>query len=208
MTAPLLAPDIGADFEALALPHLDAIRRFARSLTRNAADADDLVQETCIRAMRGWHTFRPDSHPRAWLFRICRNTFLRMQRRRRAVLAIEDGDAEVTSAIAARARAAHAERANVFDQLDVRPAVERAIRALREPYRSALALVDLEGRSYEDAADVLGVTTGTVKTRVHRGRRLVQGTLHAWAADAGLRQRRTAPPRHPSAALDRPLRCA
>jgi RNA polymerase sigma-70 factor (ECF subfamily) len=208
MTPPLLTPNAGQDFEALALPHLEAIRRFAQSLTRNAADADDLVQETFIRAMRGWHTFRPDSHPRAWLFMICRNIFLRLQRRRRATLAIEDDDPDVTSAIASRARATHVEQANMLDSLDVRPAVQGAIGDLREPYRTAVALVDLENRSYEEAAAALGVTTGTMKTRVHRARRLLRGTLMAYAVDAGLRTRRARPRRPVSEVLDRPLRCA
>ena len=208
MTQPMLAPSSGEDFEVLAFAHLEVIRRFALSLTRNPADADDLVQETYIRALRGWRTFRPDSNLRAWLFRICRNTFLRMQRRPRRLIAIGDGDPDVTSAIAAEARARHAALANLFDQLDVRPAVESAIDDLREPYRTVLVLVDLENRSYEEVAAILGVTMGTVKTRVHRARRLVQGALIAYAVDAGLETRRAFRRPHASAESHRRLRCA
>src|ERR1700681_77682 len=79
-------------FESIALPHLDAVARFARSLTRNREDADDLVQETFLYADRGWDTFDRSADPRPWLFTICRNAFLRMRRPTTTMIESEDGD--------------------------------------------------------------------------------------------------------------------
>ena len=88
-------------FEAEALPYIDDVYRFALSLTRDAADADDVVQETFLRAYRSWHTFQPGSDARRWLFTITRNVFLRSRERERRHVDLEDGDLEALSSFAA-----------------------------------------------------------------------------------------------------------
>ncbi len=178
-----------ADFESLTLPHLEAIWRYAFSLTRNAADAEDLVQETYLRALRGWSTFRQESDAARWLFTICRNTFLRLHRRHWAMVAIDDGDLDAMPAALAHARARHDGLEDLFDHLDVRPAIERALDDLSEPHRTILVLVDMEGRSYNEAAAILGVPTTTVRSRLFRARRSIEDALILYAEDAGLRRR-------------------
>lgn len=174
------------DFETLTLPHLKAVARFARFLTRDAADADDLVQETYLRALRGWSTFHPGSDARRWLFTICRNSFARLYHRRRVVVDSDDGDLDAMPAVMAHVRAMHDGLGNLFDQLDVRPAIERAVNDLPEPHHTILVLVDLQGCSYEEAAAILDVPVGTVRSRLFRARRLIQDALIAHAEDLGL----------------------
>ena len=135
------------DFEALTLPHLKAVARFALSLTRDAADADDLIQETYLRALRGWNTFQPGGDARRWLFTICHNSFVRLYHRRRTVVDSADGDLDAMPAVMAHVRAVHDGLGDLFDQLDVRPAIERAINDLPEPHHTILVLVDLQGCS-------------------------------------------------------------
>jgi RNA polymerase sigma-70 factor (ECF subfamily) len=186
-------------FEQEALPHLDDVARFARSLTRSPADADDLVQETFLRAFRGWHTYRPGSDARRWLFTICKHVFLRSRERAERVVEL-DADPGLEAVAAARLhnaiRAAGGD--DLFDRLDLGPAIERAIAALPEPFRVAVALVDVEGYAYDEAAAVLEVPIGTVRSRLFRARRLLQEALFDHARDAGLLgQRPAAPSRRP-----------
>ena len=177
------------EFETLTMPHLAAVARFALSLTRNAADADDLVQETYLSALRGWGTFHAGSDARRWLFTICHNTFVRLYHRRRAMLDSDDGDLDAMPAVIAHVRATHDGLGNLFDQIDVRPAIERAINDLPEPHHTILVLVDLQGYSYDEAAAILDVPTGTVRSRLFRARRLIQDALIAYAADLGIGRR-------------------
>ena len=180
-------------FEALTLPHLASVARFALSLTRDPANADDLVQETYLRALRGWSTFRHGSDPRRWLFAICRHTFLRMRSRRHELVESDDGDLDAMPAVLGHVRAVNEGLSELFDLLDVQPAIVEAIDALPEPHHSILVLVDLEGHSYEEAAAVLDVPVGTVRSRLYRARRMIQDALIAYAHDAGLGRRPSSP---------------
>ena len=175
-----------ADFESLTLPHLQSVARFALSLTRNRANADDLVQETYLKALRGWKTFRPGSDPRRWLFAICRNTFLRYRRDRDELVESDDGDLDAMPAVLGHVRAVHEGLGEVFDLIDVQPAIMKAIDELPEPHHTILVLVDLEGCSYEEAAAILDVPLGTVRSRLYRARRMIQEALLAYAQDAGI----------------------
>ena len=177
------------DFESTALPHLDAVARFALSLTRDRSDADDLVQDTYLRAFRGWRTFRPGSDARRWLFAICRNAFLRTRRRRGVFVESEDGDVDAMPAVQSHLQAMREGLGDLFDLIDVQPAIARAVGQLPEPHHSILVLVDLEGHSYEDAAAVLDIPIGTVRSRLFRARRMIQESLIAFAEDAGLARR-------------------
>lgn len=176
-------------FEALALPHLEDVARFALSLTRERADADDLVQETFLRAFRYWGTFIVGQDPRRWLFTITRNVFVRHRRSAGLVVESDDGDLDAMPSVVSHVHAMRGGLGALFDELDVGPAIARAVDALPEPHRSAIVLVDVEGLTYGEAAAILGVPVGTVRSRLFRARRAVQGELIAFAEDAGIGRR-------------------
>ena len=172
-------------FEDEALPWVDDVYRFALSLTHDAVDAEDVVQDTFLRAYKSWHTYVPGSDCRRWLFTICRNVFLRSLERRSTT--IDFGDAE-GDALASRAMFREATRDStddLFSRLDLGPAIERALARLPEPFQSTLVLVDVEDQPYEAAATILGIPVGTVRSRLFRGRRLMQEMLLTHARDAG-----------------------
>lgn len=178
--------EVGSEFSEGALAAFDDVFRFARSLTRDDADADDLVQETYLRAFRSWRTFLPGSDVRRWLFTICRNAFLRSREREERYTPLEDGEGETLRAVEQHAAWAREGTDDLLQRLDLRPAVARALQALQEPFRSAVVLVDLEDHSYDDASAILGVPIGTVRSRLFRGRRILQEHLMDFARDAGL----------------------
>ena len=185
MTAPTATREGDARFEAEALPFIDDVYRFALSLTRDASDADDVVQETFLRAYRSWHTFQPGSDARRWLFTITRNVFLRTRERERRHVEVEDGDLEALSSFAAHSDMVRDGSDQILSRIDLGPALRRALDELDEPFKSAVMLVDLEDQSYDAASQILGVPIGTVRSRLFRGRRILQEKLHTYAHDAG-----------------------
>jgi RNA polymerase sigma-70 factor (ECF subfamily) len=175
-----------AAFQAEALQHLDAVYRYAYALARDRSEAEDLTQDTFLQALRHWDQFRPGTNARAWLFTICRNLFLR-QRERRAreeptEAAVLDGIASAAQAFAAPADAGRA----LFDAPELGDVIRRELDRLPAEYREVVELSDLQDQSYADIAHVLGVPIGTVKSRLFRGRRLLQEALIDYARDAGL----------------------
>ena len=172
-----------------ALPHMEAVHRFALRLAAGDDDeAGDLVQETFLRAYRAWEGFRPGTNARAWLFTICRNVFLRSRERRgRAVEIPVDADPEVEALAATTGawEAMNADPERAFFDSFVDADVLREIDRLPEPYREAVVLVDLEGFSYDEAREMLSLPVGTVKSRLYRGRRLLQQALYAYALEMG-----------------------
>lgn len=179
-------------FERAALCFLDDVARFALALTRDESEADDLVQETFLRALRSWHTFQIGTDCRKWLFTICRNAFIRrLQKQKRLVLKDEE-DLDAMPSVLHHIGATREGLGDLFDRIDVRPAIEQSIRSLPEPHHSILVLVDLEGLRYEEAAEILKVPVGTVRSRLFRARRLVQEHLLDHARDMGIGGRRVA----------------
>lgn len=174
-------------FEAETIRFLPDIRRFALALARDAADADDLVQETYLRAFKARDTFKPHAGTRQWLFTICRNAFLRGRERERWITAsVDDDPGEETAGMVALHRAAtEAGVEDVYDRLDFGPALEKAMAMLADPFRVVFALVDIGGLGYAEAARELGVPVGTVRSRLFRARRELQQHLLAFARDAG-----------------------
>jgi RNA polymerase sigma-70 factor (ECF subfamily) len=172
-------------FERLTMPHLVEVARFARALTRDAARAEDLVQETYLQALRGWHTFDERADPRRWLFAICHHTFLRTIQREARYVEAPDDDPELESLATAVAHwnAQKSGAAEIVERMDLRSAIDRALAALPAHYRGVVVLVDVEGQSYEDAALVLGVAVGTIRSRLFRARRLLQDMLFEHARD-------------------------
>ena len=136
------------------------MHRFALRLTRDGPAAEDLVQETYLRALAHREQYAPGTNCRAWLFTICRNAFVRGAMRDQREVAVEDAELD--------------------------DAVRKALDKLPEDYRIVVALVDIEDQSYADAAGILGVPLGTVRSRLFRGRRLLQQDLLAYAVDTGL----------------------
>ena len=175
-------------FERETLRFLPDVLRFATSLARNAPDAEDLVQETYLRAYRSRDTFKPEAGARQWLFTICRNVFLRGKERERWTVASVDDDPtqETLGAVALHEAAQAGGYENVFDRIDFGPALERAMATLAEPFRVAFALVDIGGLEYAEAAKALDVPVGTVRSRLFRARRELQQQLIEYGRDAGL----------------------
>jgi RNA polymerase sigma-70 factor (ECF subfamily) len=153
-----------------ALPWMNDVYRFALSLTRDPSDAQDIVQETYLRAYRSWHTFEPGSDCRRW---------------RHEVDAI-DGDTEALASAREHSEMIADGTDRLLATVDLGPALTRALADLDEPFRSAVQLVDVEDQSYEAAAEILGVPIGTVRSRLFRARRQLQQKLRTHARDAGL----------------------
>ena len=181
--------DRDAEFEQRALTCLPDVTRFARSLTRNGSAADDPVQETFLRSYRGYASFHQGADVRRWLFSICHHAFLRKQEReQRTVLSGDGGDAELETIGAVLDHMA-AQRSGLdafVCRIDVGPAIQVAIEQLAAPYRVAVTLVDVEGLSYEEAAEVAAVPVGTIRSRLFRARRLLQKQLFEYARDLGV----------------------
>jgi len=188
-------------FADAALPHLPALKRVAIALTGNEADADDLVQETFLRAYRHWNTFAPASDCRRWLSTICRNAFLEQRRRESRSTAVEDQELESLAAARLHNHARASGVDHLFTRLDLGPAISQAIASLEPIFRDVVVLADVEGFTYEEVAEALGVPIGTVRSRLYRARRQLQEALLAYAIDAGFASARgpetpPAPNRH------------
>lgn len=177
--------DRNAAFAQEALPWIDDVYRFAFSLTRDESDAEDVVQDTFLRAYRSWHTYLPGSDCRRWLFTICRNAFLRSRERSRPTLELDTPEVDALAANSLYAAAVRDGVDDILTRLDLAPAISKALAAVPEPFRTTLIIVDVEDQSYEAAADILEVPIGTVRSRLFRGRRLMQERLVAYARDAG-----------------------
>lgn len=172
------------EFQHEALCWLPAVTRYALSLTRNEPDADDLVQETYLRAYRFWDRYTVGTECRAWLFTICRNAFLRDRERARRKEALEP-ELEALAAAAVHASAVQGGLGELFTSVDLAEDVQHALGELPDVFRHAVILVDLQDQSYDTASKVLGVPVGTVRSRLFRGRRLLQESLLSHARDAG-----------------------
>ncbi len=167
-------------FERYVLPEVDVLYRVALSLTRNPADAEDVVQETLLRAYRGIDGF-DGRHPRAWLLTILRNTNINRHRRRRPGLFADVEEGERALEASAPGPSAEAEATeDLFDD-----AVAEALDTLPARFLQVVQLVDLDGLSYQETADVLDVPIGTVMSRLHRAR----GRLRDHLAEHGLAPR-------------------
>ena len=173
-------------FKAEALCWLPDVTRFALSLSREEADADDLVQETFLKAYESWDTYALGTECRGWLFAICRNTFFRRRRREERQVICEDPELEALAAAAVHASAQQGGLGDLFTNFDLSDAIDLAIAALPEGYREVVLLVDVNDQSYETAAAVLVVPIGTVRSRLFRARRLLQEALINHARDAGI----------------------
>jgi RNA polymerase sigma-70 factor (ECF subfamily) len=192
MTAPPGEPSHVADerraaFDAEMLPHLDAVYRFARALTHGPPECEDLTQETFLQAFRHWEQYRAGSNARAWLFTICRNLFHRQRQRAARVETVDTAELESLAEAALHATLVPVDpTGRFFEAPELGDVIRDELRRLPEEFREVVALADLHDLSYADIATTLGLPVGTVKSRLFRGRRLLQEALVAYARDAGI----------------------
>src|SRR6184192_2278366 len=173
----------GASFEREALTHLDSLYRVALRLTGNPAEADDLVQETMLKAYRAWHQFEKGSNAKGWLLTILRHAFINEYRRRTRHPETVDIDAIEPFSVFEELQDEDPQ-GTFFDRI-VDDEVLRAIDNLPEQFRETVVLSDVEGLSYDEIARILEVPVGTVKSRLFRARRMLQGKLYDYAVGMG-----------------------
>jgi RNA polymerase sigma-70 factor, ECF subfamily len=178
-------------FREEALPQMEAVYRFALRLAQDPDGAQDLVQETFLRAYRSWEGYTLGTQVKSWLFTICRNSFLRHEERARrhedivTVEAEEDPRSISREATVFMAVADRDPEGSFWDHV-VDDEVLRAIDALPDEFRDAVVLSDLEDLSYDEIAGIMRVPVGTVKSRLFRGRRILQERLYEYAVASGI----------------------
>lgn len=174
------------EFQKEAIPHMDALFNFALRMVGDSDDANDLVQETYLRAFRFWDKFEKGTNCKAWLFRILKNTYInsyRKQTKEPNKVDYEEVENFYENAKPSSTEDAHLEK-EIFDNL-LDDEVSRAISSLPEDFRTVVILSDIEGFTYEEIADFIDCPVGTVRSRLHRARKMLFTKLHKYASAKG-----------------------
>ncbi|WP_111718476.1 sigma-70 family RNA polymerase sigma factor [Homoserinimonas sp. OAct 916] len=182
-------PDNRALFEEQAMPFIDQLYGAALRMTRNPADAQDLVQETFVKAFSAFDSFQQGTNLKAWLYRILTNTFINSYRKKQrepfqgTIDELEDWQmGGATSRTATASRSAEAE---AIDHLPD-STVKDALQSIPEDFRLAVYFADVEGFSYQEIAEIMKTPVGTVMSRLHRGRRMLRELLGEYAQERGI----------------------
>jgi RNA polymerase sigma-70 factor (ECF subfamily) len=180
-----------AHFAEQAMEHMPSLYSAAVRMTRNPADAEDLVQETYLRAYRGFGGFEEGTNLKAWLYRILTNTFIntyRAKKRRPEETEFDDVEDFYLYRRIGGLEEARSSRSAEDELMDLLPEAEvkGALESLPENFRLPVLLADVEGFSYKEIAEILDIPIGTVMSRLHRGRKALQKALYDFAAERGL----------------------
>jgi len=174
-------------FEAEALPHTDLLYNYALRMTNNSADADDLVQETYLKAYRFWDSYEQGTNIRAWLFRILKNSYINRYRKEvREPDCVEYDEVKISYAVRGESNGEPNDlQESMFGHL-LDDEITAAVAALPDEFRTVVILCDIEGLTYEEVAAFMDCPLGTVRSRLHRGRKLLRGRLTDYARARGL----------------------
>jgi len=173
-------------FELEAVPHMDVLYNFALRMTNNPADAEDLLQETFLKAYRFWESYEQGTNVRAWLFRILKNSYINRYRKETREPETVDYDEGKTAYAMLRTAALdpdNPQEAMFGNLLD--DDVAGAIAVLPDEFRTVLILCDIEGLTYEETAEFVDIPLGTVRSRLHRARKVLRARLLAYARNRG-----------------------
>lgn len=178
-----------SDFEREAMPHMQALYAAAVRMTRNERDAEDMVQDTLLRAYRFFDTFEAGTNCKAWMFRILTNVFCNRYREREREHEIlneaESSDANVEQFLAGSAATGRDTESALLGRM-ISADVERALASVPQDFRMAVILADLEDFSYKEIAEIMDCPAGTVMSRLYRGRKILQGLLYEYAVEQGI----------------------
>lgn len=174
------------DFEEEIVPHLDALYNFALRLTSDPNDAEDLVQDTIVKAYRFFSSYEKGTNAKAWLFRILKNSYINNYRKKSKQPNQVDYDEVATFYETIRAeRTDTSDLENRMFRELIDDDISQALEELPEDFRTVVLLCDVEGFTYEEIANMLDVPIGTIRSRLHRGRNLLKAQLMEYAQKRG-----------------------
>lgn len=178
--------ELNKEFEREALPHMDALYNFALRMTGDSDDANDLVQDTFLKAFRFFDKFEKGTNCKAWLFRIMKNTFINTYRKKTKEpdkVDYEEVENFYENIKASSTDSAHLEKEIYENLLD--DDISSAIASLPDDFKTVIILSDIEGFTYDEIADFTDCPVGTVRSRLHRARKMLFAKLHKYASEKG-----------------------